>query len=114
MLDGGPVALQASVLYWFPSGRAMVRQRVFISAVALLGACATQQTDADPALASAENGEEVVCKRTGVVEGRIARRVCLTRAEWEQKEDAERSAARDALGGLTGRSETGAPAGGPG
>ena len=42
-----------------------------------------------------EADNKVICKRDGTVGTRLAKRVCLTRAQWRESEQAHREQAKD-------------------
>jgi hypothetical protein len=44
---------------------------------------------------AADADQKVVCKRDGTVGTRLARRVCMTRAQWKETETALRDKAKD-------------------
>jgi Spy/CpxP family protein refolding chaperone len=62
----------------------------FSSLVLLLAAEAAASTDGK----AKPNSEEKVCKTTYVVNSRIPKRICMTRAEWDQMEEDVQQAER--------------------
>lgn len=59
------------------------------------GAIAVAQIGAAFAADTAEDGQKVVCKRDSTVGTRLAKRICMTRAEWKEAESALRERNKD-------------------
>ncbi|HEY0647981.1 hypothetical protein [Phenylobacterium sp.] len=60
-----------------------------VFAAALMAAAPAAQpatSDAKPAKAAKATGNDLVCKKEAVVGSRMKQRVCLTQAEWDQRE----------------------------
>jgi hypothetical protein len=61
----------------------------------ILGAASGTTPAAAPAAQAPQADERLVCRRDNTVGSRLGTRICLTRAQWRERETAERGRTRD-------------------